>query len=55
MTRGVSWALASCSVISRAEHTKMMSVNIDAAMVARSVIALAGSYCSCQPIADSIR
>ena len=38
MTRGVSWALASCTVISSAEETKTISANIDAAMLAETPV-----------------
>jgi len=54
MMRDVSWALASCTATSKAEETKTMKVNMDAARVSSTVRALSGSLPACQPVASSI-
>ncbi len=42
MIRGVSWALASCTAINKAEQTKMMKVNIEEAIIPNTVRAVSG-------------
>ena len=54
MMRGVSWALASCTATSRAEETKTMNVNIDAAKVPSTARAVSGLMADSQPIASSV-
>ena len=42
MIRGVSWVLASCTAISKAEHTNTMKVNIDEAIISSTVRTVSG-------------
>ena len=51
MIRGVSWALANCTAISRAEQTKTMNVNIDEAIIPRTARAVSGLMADSQPSA----
>ena len=42
MIRGVSWVLASCTAISKAEHTNTMKLNIDEAIISSTVRTVSG-------------
>ena len=54
MIRGVSWALASCTAINRAEQTKTMNVNIDEAIIPSTVRTVSGLIVEFQPSLSSI-